>query len=107
MSKRIGIIGAMPSELVDIRAALPNSNIIRKSGFDYYVNQLENGTEVIHVCSGIAKVTPLSAHKPSSTTSSRTLLSMPELLAVCTEMSRCVTLSFQTLFCRTIWICIS
>ena len=56
MSKRIGIIGAMPSELVDIRAALPNSNIIRKSGFDYYVNQLENGTEVIHVCSGIAKV---------------------------------------------------
>lgn len=46
----------MPSELVDIRAALPNSNIIRKSGFDYYVNQLENGTEVIHVCSGIAKV---------------------------------------------------
>ena len=52
MSKKIGIIGAMPSELVDIRAALPNSNIIRKSGFDYYVNQLENGTEVIHVCSG-------------------------------------------------------
>ena len=47
MSKRIGIIGAMPSELVDIRAALPNSNIIRKSGFDYYVNQLENGTEII------------------------------------------------------------
>ncbi len=56
MNKKIAIIGAMPSELADIRAALPHSKIVKKAGFDYYVNALENGTQVIHVCSGIAKV---------------------------------------------------
>lgn len=56
MSKRIGIIGAMPSELVDIRAALPNAEIVKKAGFAYHINKLSNGTEVIHVCSGISKV---------------------------------------------------
>ncbi len=54
--KKIGIIGAMPSELVDIRAALPDSRIVKKAGFDYYVNKISEETEVIHVCSGIAKV---------------------------------------------------
>lgn len=54
--KRIGIIGAMPSELVDIRAALPGSEIVKKSGYEYYVNRISDDTEVIHVCSGIAKV---------------------------------------------------
>lgn len=54
--KRIGIIGAMPSELADIRAALPDSQIVKKSGFEYYVNKVSEDTEVIHVCSGIAKV---------------------------------------------------
>lgn len=54
--KRIGIIGAMPSELCDIRAALPNSEVLKKAGFEYYINKLSNDTEVIHVCSGIAKV---------------------------------------------------
>ncbi len=53
--KTIGIIGAMPSELVDIRKALCDSEIIKKSGFDYYVNQVGD-TRVVHVCSGIAKV---------------------------------------------------
>lgn len=53
--KTIGIIGAMPSELVDIRAGLPDSNIQKKAGFDYYVNQVGD-TRVVHVCSGIAKV---------------------------------------------------
>lgn len=54
--KRIGIIGAMPSELVDIRAALPDSEIVKKAGFEYYVNRISDETEVVHVCSGIAKV---------------------------------------------------
>lgn len=54
--KRIGIIGAMPSELADIRAALPGSEIIKKAGYEYYVNRISENTEVIHVCSGIAKV---------------------------------------------------
>lgn len=54
--KRMGIIGAMPSELVDIRAALPDSEIVKKAGFEYYVNRISDEIEVIHVCSGIAKV---------------------------------------------------
>ncbi len=54
--KTIGIIGAMPSELADIRAALPGSEIVKNAGFDYYVNQLTPETRVVHVCSGIAKV---------------------------------------------------
>lgn len=31
--KTIGIIGAMPSELVDIRLGLPDSEIQKKAGF--------------------------------------------------------------------------
>ena len=38
--KTIGIIGAMPSELVDIRLGLPDSEIQKKAGFDYYINQV-------------------------------------------------------------------
>lgn len=53
--KTIGIIGAMPSELVDIRKGLPNSQIQKKAGFEYYVNHVGD-TIVVHVCSGIAKV---------------------------------------------------
>lgn len=56
MKKRIGIIGAMPSELVDIRKALPDSEKVEKAGFTYYINKIGEETEVIHVCSGIAKV---------------------------------------------------
>lgn len=46
----------MPSELVDIRKALPDSEKVEKSGFTYYINKVGEETEVIHVCSGIAKV---------------------------------------------------
>lgn len=54
--KRIGIIGAMPSELADIRKALTNPQISAKAGFDFYRCQISDTTEVIHVCSGISKV---------------------------------------------------
>ena len=53
--KTIGIIGAMPSELVDMRKALPDSEIQKKAGFDYYINTVGD-TRIVHVCSGIAKV---------------------------------------------------
>ena len=60
--KTIGIIGAMPSELVDIRKALPDSEIQKKAGFDYYITQ-----SVIHVSFTFAAVLPKStqqsAHK--------------------------------------------
>ncbi len=54
--KRFAIIGAMPSELCDIKASLADSEIVKKAGFDYYVSKLNENLEVIHVCSGIAKV---------------------------------------------------
>lgn len=54
--KRIGIIGAMPSELADIRNALSGSEIVKKAGYEYYISRISEDTEVIHVCSGIAKV---------------------------------------------------
>ena len=80
MMKTIGIIGAMPSELVDIRKGLPNSEIQKKAGFDYYLNQVGD-TRVVHVCSGIAKVNA----------------------AVCTRL----TWWFPARCCPTIWICTS
>lgn len=51
----IGIIGAMPSELADIRNILGEAEIVRKSGFDFYINTL-NGKKIINACCGIAKV---------------------------------------------------
>ena len=60
--KTIGIIGAMPSELVDIRLGLPDSEIQKKAGFDYYINQVGD-TRIVHVCSGIAKVNAAGAHR--------------------------------------------
>ena len=51
----IGISGAMPSELVDIRKALNDAEIKRISGFDFYINE-KGGKKIINVCSGIAKV---------------------------------------------------
>lgn len=54
--KTIGIIGAMPSELHDIRLALPNSEIVKKAGYEYYVNKISDNVTVVHACSGIAKV---------------------------------------------------
>ena len=51
----IGIIGAMPSELSDIREMLGNCEVKRVSGFDFYINE-RNGKTVINSCCGIAKV---------------------------------------------------
>lgn len=51
----IGIIGAMPSELADIRKTLGDAEIVKKSGFDFYINQV-NGKKLINACCGIAKV---------------------------------------------------
>lgn len=51
----IGIIGAMPSELADIRKTLGEAEILRKSGFDFYINHV-NGKKIINACCGIAKV---------------------------------------------------
>ena len=51
----IGIIGAMPSELADIRNTLRDSEIKRISGFDFYINEV-SGKKVINACCGIAKV---------------------------------------------------
>jgi adenosylhomocysteine nucleosidase len=53
--KIVGIIGAMPSELVDIRKKLADPKIEKYSGFEFYINQIE-GKKVINVCSGITKV---------------------------------------------------
>ena len=51
----IGIIGAMPSELADIRNTLKDAEIKRISGFDFYINEV-SGKKVINACCGIAKV---------------------------------------------------
>ncbi|MBQ8296249.1 MAG: 5'-methylthioadenosine/adenosylhomocysteine nucleosidase [Ruminococcus sp.] len=51
----IVIIGAMPSELADIRNMLGEAEIRTISGFDFYINEYM-GKTVINVCSGIAKV---------------------------------------------------
>ena len=51
----IGIIGAMPSELADIRAILGEAEIKHISGFDFYINR-QDGKTLINACCGIAKV---------------------------------------------------
>lgn len=51
----IFIIGAMPSELKDIRDILGEAEIKRISGFDYYISSYR-GKTIINACSGIAKV---------------------------------------------------
>ena len=53
--KTIVIIGAMPSELADIRNILGKAEVKHISGYDFYINQYE-GRTIINVCSGIAKV---------------------------------------------------
>ena len=53
--KTIAIIGAMPSELADIRNTLGNAEIKRISGFDFYVNEYK-GYKIVNSCCGIAKV---------------------------------------------------
>lgn len=51
----IAIIGAMPSELKDIREMLGEADIKHFSGFDFYIN-VRNGITVINACCGISKV---------------------------------------------------
>lgn len=53
--KKIAVIGAMPSELADIRNFLGNPEVKKISGFDFYINEYKGNT-VINVCCGIAKV---------------------------------------------------
>ncbi|NLP26748.1 MAG: 5'-methylthioadenosine/adenosylhomocysteine nucleosidase [Clostridiales bacterium] len=53
--KTIGIIGAMPSEIADIRRVLNGAKVENYSGFDFYINEI-NEKRVINVCCGIAKV---------------------------------------------------
>lgn len=51
----IAIIGAMPSELADIRQTLGEAEIKNISGFDFYINKCGDKT-LINACCGIAKV---------------------------------------------------
>ena len=51
----IAIIGAMPSELADIRETLGNAEVKHISGFDFYINNYK-GKTLINACCGIAKV---------------------------------------------------
>lgn len=53
--KTIGIIGAMPSELADIRNTLKDAEIKHISGFDFYINEYK-GNKIVNACCGIAKV---------------------------------------------------
>ncbi len=53
--KTIAIIGAMPSELKDIREMLGEAEIRRISGFDFYINSYKGNT-IVNACCGIAKV---------------------------------------------------
>ncbi len=51
----IAIIGAMPSELKDIRLMLGDAEVRNISGFDFYINEYK-GKRIINACCGIAKV---------------------------------------------------
>ena len=53
--KNIGIIGAMPSELKDIRDTLGSAEVIKIGKYDFYKNTLKDKT-IINVCCGVAKV---------------------------------------------------
>ncbi|MDE6788608.1 MAG: 5'-methylthioadenosine/adenosylhomocysteine nucleosidase [Ruminococcus sp.] len=53
--KTIAIIGAMPSELADIRNMLGKAEIKHISGFDFHVNEYK-GNKIVNSCCGIAKV---------------------------------------------------
>ena len=53
--KTIGIIGAMPSELKDIREMLPGSVVKTHAGYDFYIATY-NGKLIVSACCGIAKV---------------------------------------------------
>ncbi|MDE6092982.1 MAG: 5'-methylthioadenosine/adenosylhomocysteine nucleosidase [Ruminococcus sp.] len=51
----IAIIGAMPSELADIRKTLGEAETKKISGFEFFLNSYK-GKTIINACCGIAKV---------------------------------------------------
>lgn len=51
----IAIIGAMPSELADIRKTLGEAEKRKVSGFEFFVNEYK-GKTIVNACCGIAKV---------------------------------------------------
>lgn len=53
--KTIAIIGAMPSELADIRNMLGKAEIKHISGFDFHISEYK-GNKIVNSCCGIAKV---------------------------------------------------
>lgn len=53
--KTIGIIGAMPAELKDIRAGLPAGELRAIAGFSFYRCLLADRA-IVHVCCGVGKV---------------------------------------------------
>lgn len=53
--KTIGIIGAMPSELSDIRLSLGQAAVEEKASFKFFINEFE-GKRLVNVCCGIGKV---------------------------------------------------
>ncbi len=53
--KTIGIIGAMPSELKDLREALGEAEIIKAGSYEFYVNMVGD-KKIVNVCCGVAKV---------------------------------------------------
>lgn len=53
--KTIGIIGAMPSELADIRNDLGEAKIEKYASYEFYINEFD-GKKIINVCCGVAKV---------------------------------------------------
>lgn len=53
--KTIGIIGAMPSELADIRNVLINSVVKTYAGYDFHICTYEDKL-IVNACCGIAKV---------------------------------------------------
>ena len=63
MLKTIGIIGAMPSELADIRNGLPDSEIQKKAGFDYYINQVGDTPALSMFAAASQRSTLLSARR--------------------------------------------
>lgn len=53
--KTIGIIGAMPSELCDIREDLGEATIENYASYDFHINEFDK-KKIINVCCGVAKV---------------------------------------------------
>ena len=53
--KTIGIIGAMPSELADLRKDLGEAKIEKYASYEFFINKFD-GKKIINVCCGVAKV---------------------------------------------------